>query len=78
MDFLELCKERFSVRKYTDKVVEKRELEYIEEAVRLAPSAVNKQPYRFLIVQSEAGRALPSAMLRPRRVCIGTSLFHCL
>ena len=42
MDFLELCKERFSVRKYTDKVVEKRELEYIEEAVRLAPSAVNK------------------------------------
>ena len=57
MDFLELCKERFSVRKYTDKVVEKRELEYIEEAVRLAPSAVNKQPYRFLIVLSEAGRA---------------------
>lgn len=53
MTFLELCKQRFAVRKYEDKPVEQEDLDYIFEAMRMAPSAVNRQPWKFLIVKSE-------------------------
>ena len=57
MDFLELCKRRYSVRDYSPRPVEREKLDYIMECVRLAPSAVNFQPWRFLLVSDEAGRA---------------------
>ena len=53
MNFLELVKQRYSCRAYKSLGVEKEKLEYILECVRLAPSAVNKQPWRFRIVSKE-------------------------
>lgn len=53
MDFLELVKSRYSCRAYQPRSIEKDKLDYILECVRLAPSAVNKQPWRFRIVSSE-------------------------
>jgi nitroreductase len=41
---------RRSVRNYTDKPVESEKLDKIIEAARFAPSATNKQPWRFIIV----------------------------
>ncbi|MCR5131234.1 MAG: nitroreductase family protein [Prevotella sp.] len=57
MDFLELVKSRYSCRAYEDRNVEQEKLEYIMECVRLAPSAVNKQPWRFHIVSSSEDKA---------------------
>ena len=37
--------------------VEKEKLEYVMECVRMAPSAVNKQPWRFHIVSEADGKA---------------------
>jgi nitroreductase len=54
--FLPLVQERFSARKFTDQPVSSDDLHYILECARLAPSAVNAQPWRFLVVQSEEGR----------------------
>ena len=56
MEFLELVKRRYSCRNYQSKPVEQGKLDYIMECVRLAPSAVNRQPWRFRIVSSEEGR----------------------
>ena len=56
MEFLELVKRRYSCRYYQSKPVEQGKLDYIMECVRLAPSAVNRQPWRFRIVSSEEGR----------------------
>ena len=56
MDFLELVKSRYSCRSYQPQSVEQEKLEYVMECVRLAPSACNKQPWRFRIVSSEEGR----------------------
>lgn len=56
MEFLELVKRRYSCRNYQSKPVEQEKLDYIMECVRLAPSAVNRQPWRFRIVSSEEGR----------------------
>lgn len=50
MDFLDLVKTRYSVRSYEQKEIESSKLDYIMECVRLAPSAVNYQPWKFAII----------------------------
>jgi len=52
--FLELAAARRSIRKYSDSAVEREKLEICLEAARLAPSACNAQPYRFLIIDEPA------------------------
>lgn len=56
MNILELSEKRFSARKYTAEPVAQSDLDYIMECVRLAPSAVNKQPWKFVIVRSEEAK----------------------
>ncbi len=50
MNFRELIQNRQSVRSYTDKPVEKEKLQQIIDAVHIAPSACNSQPWRLIIV----------------------------
>ena len=50
MGFAELIKIRQSVRKYQDKLVESEKLQKLIEAVRLAPSASNSQPWKLILV----------------------------
>ena len=57
MDFLELVSNRYSCRAYKSLGVDQGKLDYILECVRLAPSAVNKQPWRFYIVSSDEDKA---------------------
>ena len=71
MDFLELVKQRYSARDYLPKAVEQAKIDYILECARLAPSAVNRQPWRFIVVQSADGPAGSAAVLCPRLVCSG-------
>ena len=47
---LELIINRQSDRKYSDKPVEKEKLDRIIEAGRMAPSACNAQPWKFIVV----------------------------
>ncbi len=53
MAFSDLVKQRYSVRKYENRPVEAEKLAAILEAGRLAPTAVNYQPQRILVVQGE-------------------------
>lgn len=57
MNFLELVQNRYSCRAYKALDVEPVKLEYIMECVRMAPSAVNRQPWRFRIVSDEVGKS---------------------
>ncbi len=56
MNFLELARSRYSCRAYLSASVETEKLSYVMECVRLAPSAVNKQPWRFRLLTSEEER----------------------
>jgi Nitroreductase len=56
MKFTELCNQRCSVRDYKDTPVEREKLEAILEAARLAPSAVNFQPWMFIVVRENENR----------------------
>ena len=55
MEFMDLAKTRFSVRNYSDRMVEPEKLEQILEAARIAPTAKNLQPVKLLAVQSGEG-----------------------
>jgi nitroreductase len=50
MSFIELANTRYSVRTFEDKPVEKEKLLQVLEAARIAPSAVNFQPWHFIVV----------------------------
>ncbi|MDX9957441.1 MAG: nitroreductase family protein [Spirochaetia bacterium] len=50
MEFKELIVQRRSVRRYEQKPVDRSLLECLAEAVRLAPSASNQQPWRLVFV----------------------------
>lgn len=52
MEFLELTQKRFSVRDYTNEPVSEEKLQYILECARMAPSAVNFQPWHFYVCQT--------------------------
>jgi nitroreductase len=54
LDFFAVIKNRRSIRKYQDKIVEKEKLQKVLEAARLAPSAMNRQPYQLFVVTSKA------------------------
>ena len=55
MNFLDLAQKRYSCRAYRPDPIEDEKLQQILEAMRLAPSATNLQPYRFIVVHT-AGR----------------------
>ena len=55
MNFLELAKQRCSVRSYKDQKVEQEKIQLILEAGRIAPTAGNRQPQRILVIESEEG-----------------------
>ena len=57
MDFMNIAKQRFSVRSYTAQAVEKEKLDKILEAAHVAPTAANLQPVHLIVVQSEEGLA---------------------
>ena len=52
--FLELAAGRRSIRRYRPDAVPREKLDYCLEAARLAPSACNSQPCRFVVVDEPA------------------------
>jgi nitroreductase len=50
MDFNELVKHRYSCRKYKPPNIDDEKIEEIIDIARLAPSAVNFQPWHFIVV----------------------------
>ncbi len=65
-NFLELVKKRWSCRDYSEAPVPEESITNCLEAARLAPSACNKQPWRFMIVKDcELRKKLCSEGLLP-------------
>lgn len=69
MNFLKLVKNRYSCRAYQPRNVEKEKLDYIMECVRFAPSAVNRQPWRFRFCYTVEDKA-------KLRQCYNRDWFH--
>jgi len=66
MEVLEVIRKRYSCREYQDKKIEKKKLDIIMEAARLAPSARNTQDWRFVVVtQRKARQQVAACTSRP-------------
>lgn len=61
MKLSELSLIRESVRDYSSRSVEADKLNEVLEAARLAPSACNRQPWKFLVLKSDEARAKAAA-----------------
>ena len=57
MTFKELTLQRASVRSFATRQVEDEKIDYMLECARMAPSAVNFQPWHFYVVQGADARA---------------------
>jgi nitroreductase len=56
LDVFEAIKTRRSIRKYKPYAIPLEELRRILETARIAPSAGNRQPWRFIVVRDERNR----------------------
>ena len=64
MNFNEIANARQSCRRYDpDRPVEQEKLDAMLEAVRLAPSACNGQPYHLTVCRGDAARAVAKATM---------------
>ncbi|MBP1639809.1 MAG: nitroreductase [Bacteroidetes bacterium] len=50
MNFIDLANKRRSVRNYKAQPIEQEKLEYLLEVARIAPSAVNFQPWKMIVI----------------------------
>lgn len=66
MDFMELAKARYSVRKFSDKPLEQEKLDQIIAAGMVAPTAKNQQPQRVYIIK------------KPELIAKLSELTHCI
>ena len=64
MNFLEIAQTRQSCRSYDEsRTVEPEKLDAVLEAVRLAPSACNGQPYRLTVCHGDTAKAVAKATM---------------
>jgi len=66
MDVFEAVRNRRSVRRFTDEPVSREDLEKVLEAVRWAPSWVNVQPWRIVLVEDPEKKSALKETLLPK------------
>lgn len=64
-DFMHLVSDRHSVRTYSPEPLGEEDVNKVLEAARLAPSACNRQPWKFYVVENAAVRHAMLAKSRP-------------
>ena len=50
MSFLDLAKNRYTTKTYSDKKIDENKIEELKEILRLSPSSINSQPWHFTFV----------------------------
>ena len=64
MNFMEIAQTRQSCRSYDEnRAIEQEKLDAVLEAVRLAPSACNGQPYRLTVCHGDTAKAVAKATM---------------
>ena len=53
MEFIKLAEKRYSLRKFSDKPIEKEKIDLVLKAGQLAPTACNFQPQRIIVLDNE-------------------------
>ncbi len=67
MDVFDAISRRRSIRAYKDTAIEEGKLQRVLEAARLAPSASNRQEWKFVVVRDPESRAILAGMTYGQR-----------
>ena len=62
MEFNQVIEERRSTRKFSKKTVAKKKILELIECARMSPSAANRQPWHFIIVENEQKNKVAAIM----------------
>ena len=57
MNFLEIAQKRYTTKAYRNEKISEAKIKELAEILRLAPSSVNSQPWKFAIIGDEALKA---------------------
>ncbi len=57
MNFLEIAQKRYAAKAYRNQKISEAKIKELAEILRLAPSSVNSQPWKFAIIGDEALKA---------------------
>ena len=57
MNFLEIAQKRYATKAYRNEKISEAKIKELAEILRLAPSSVNSQPWKFAIIGNEALKA---------------------
>ena len=57
MNFLEIAQKRYAAKAYRNEKISEAKMKELAEILRLAPSSVNSQPWKFAIIGDEALKA---------------------
>ena len=57
MNFLEIAQKRYATKAYRNEKISEAKIKELAEILRLAPSSVNSQPWKFVIIGDEALKA---------------------
>lgn len=57
MNFLEIAQKRYTAKAYRNEKISEAKIKELAEILRLAPSSVNSQPWKFAIIGDEALKA---------------------
>lgn len=80
MELEEAIQKRRSIRKYKDTEVPKEIIEDLIECARLAPSAKNRQPWKFLIVKNDIKNQIANIMLEKEEnseISLERKIYNC-
>lgn len=73
-DFKEILRGRRSIRNYDTSVkISKEEMEEIFEEATLAPSSINMQSWRFIVIESNEGKATLAPLAKFNQIQVETS-----
>lgn len=53
MNFLEIAKNRYTTKKYSNKKIDENQIQQLKEILRLTPSSINSQPWKFAFVSDQ-------------------------
>lgn len=79
MELKEVIENRRSIRKYTDKEIPNTLIEDLVNSARLAPSAKNRQPWKFLIVKDKIKNQIADLMIEKEensQVSLEKTIYH--
>lgn len=64
MELKEAIEKRVSTREYSIEPIDKKIIEELLDSARLAPSAANRQPWKFLVLQNESKKKVTDILLK--------------